>query len=196
MANDEDAARSALHLLGDVLGKYAEEALGREGMAETPLRMAKALRELTSGYGVDVEALLKTFPAEYEPPFTSMALDPIVVRDIPFASLCEHHVLPFHGTVAVAYVPRDVIVGLSKIPRLVDAYARRLQVQERLTRQIAEAMRHINPRAVAVVVKGVHECASLRGVEKRCEMVTQHVCGEWTGLDRRDERAEILRRLT
>jgi GTP cyclohydrolase IA len=126
-------------------------------LLETPGRAAKAWGELTSGYAVDVPGLFKTFDASgYD--------EMVVVRDIPFASLCEHHLLPFYGRAAVAYIPDGRIVGLSKLARLVDAYARRLQVQERLTNQVADAlMEHLTPVGAAVIMEAEHLCMSLRG---------------------------------
>jgi len=171
-------------LLRSILGdEVADSVLGREGMASTPERMAKALRELTSGYGVDVSRLLTTFPADG-------ADEAIVIRDVPFSSLCEHHILPFRGVVSVAYLPTDRIVGLSKVPRIIRALSRRLQVQERLTMQIADALEPLKPRGVAVLVRGVHECAELRGVETRAEMVTSVMRGAFK--DDARARAEVL----
>jgi GTP cyclohydrolase I len=137
------------------------EDLERGGLAETPARYAKALRYLTSGYASDVEAVVGNgiFPAE--------GRVPVVMRDIGFHSLCEHHVLPFHGRVHVGYVPGRSIIGLSKIPRIVDLYARRLQVQERITEQVADAIERIlEPDAVVVVVEAQHLCMAMRGVQK------------------------------
>lgn len=170
-------------LLRRVLGEHADDALVREGMADTPARMVKALRELTVGYGMKPENLLTTFPAEG-------ADEIVVVRDIPFSSLCEHHILPFRGTVSVAYLPTKRIVGLSKIPRIVKAFSKRLQVQERLTMQIADALAPLDPRGVAVLIKGVHECAELRGVETRAEMVTSAMRGLFK--DDARARAEVM----
>jgi GTP cyclohydrolase I len=128
-------------------------------LRETPARAAKAWAELTSGYDVDIEGLFKTFDASgYD--------EMVVVRDIPFHSLCEHHLLPFSGKAAVAYIPDGRIVGLSKLARLVDAYARRLQVQERLTNQIIDAlMEFLQPSGAAVLMQAEHLCMSLRGAK-------------------------------
>lgn len=154
---------------------------------ETPARMAKALGELTSGYGEDLGAILKTFEG----------VDPdngvVCVRNIPFASVCEHHVLPFTGTVTVAYLPSDRIVGLSKIPRLVRAVTRRLQVQERIGAMIADAlMDHVKARGVMVVVKAQHTCMTLRGVECPGEMVTSTMRGVFHKESEHAARAEVL----
>ena len=175
-------AEAAHALLASLVGA---EALEAEGMLKTPARMAKALGELTEGYSHQVSDILTTtFDAEgYD--------QVIVVRDIPFSSLCEHHVLPFMGKVSVAYLPKNRIVGLSKIPRLVKAFARRLQVQERLTSQIANAiMEHLDPQGVAVVVTGHHTCMSLRGAEATGEMVTSSMLGVFR--DEPETRAEVL----
>lgn len=151
--------------LGRLRGAYsaligAAEPAVREGTADTPARAARAWVDLTAGYDVDVRALLRCFPAEGHD-------EMVVVRSIPFYSLCEHHLLPFHGEAHVGYIPNGKIVGLSKVARLVDAYARRLQVQERLTDQVADALeRHVQARGVIVVVKAEHLCMSMRGVEK------------------------------
>jgi len=124
---------------------------------ETPARAAKAFCEMTSGYSVDVAGLFKTFDGEgYD--------EMVLVREIPFSSLCEHHLLPFTGRAAIAYIPSGKIVGLSKLARLVDAFARRLQVQERLANQIADAMvEYLDPTGVAVVLEAEHLCMSIRG---------------------------------
>lgn len=156
-----------------------------EGIEDTPRRAADALIELTSGYAVDIPALFKTFDAEgYE--------EMVVVRDIAFSSLCEHHLLPFHGHAHVAYIPDGRVVGLSKIARLVDAYAHRLQVQERLTGQVADAlMEHLSPKGVAVVMEAEHLCMSLRGPRKPGAVTgTSALRGEM--LDEPEARAEAL----
>ena len=139
---------------------------------ETPRRMAKALRELTEGYATeDLTRLLKAFDAPADPGI-------VVVRGIAFASLCEHHVLPFTGTAAVAYIPRSKVVGLSKIPRLVRAVTRRLQLQERIGQQVADALvAGLDPIGVMVIVKARHTCMGLRGIESPGEMVTSCVRG-------------------
>ena len=134
----------------------------REGLARTPERVDKALRFLTSGYTKDIRTILNG--ALYEVKYDEM----VVVKDIEFFSMCEHHMLPFFGKVHVAYLPKQRVIGLSKIPRLVDVFARRLQIQERMTNQIAETIREkINPKGVAVVCEGTHLCMSMRGVEKQ-----------------------------
>jgi GTP cyclohydrolase I len=134
----------------------------REGLARTPLRVEKAMRFLTSGYAADIDHVLNDalFTVDYN--------EMVIVKDIDFYSLCEHHLLPFFGKCHVAYIPRRRVIGLSKIPRLVDVFARRLQIQERMTNQIAETIREkIDPMGVAVVCEGTHLCMSMRGVEKQ-----------------------------
>jgi GTP cyclohydrolase I len=134
----------------------------REGLARTPLRVEKAMRFLTSGYAADIDHVLNDalFTVDYN--------EMVIVKDIDFYSLCEHHLLPFFGKCHVAYIPRHRVIGLSKIPRLVDVFARRLQIQERMTNQIAETIREkIDPMGVAVVCEGTHLCMSMRGVEKQ-----------------------------
>jgi GTP cyclohydrolase I len=134
----------------------------REGLVNTPARVERALRFLTSGYAADVDAILNgaLFTVDYS--------EMVIVKDIDFYSLCEHHLLPFFGKCHVAYIPRRHVIGLSKIPRLVDVFARRLQIQERLTNQIAETLlAKANPLGVAVVCEGTHLCMSMRGVEKQ-----------------------------
>jgi GTP cyclohydrolase I len=134
----------------------------REGLVRTPARVEKALRFLTSGYAADIDKVLNNalFTVDYS--------EMVIVKDIDFYSLCEHHLLPFFGKCHVAYIPRTKVIGLSKIPRLVDVFARRLQIQERMTNQIAETIREqLNPLGVAVVCEGTHLCMSMRGVEKQ-----------------------------
>lgn len=133
----------------------------REGLKETPWRVAESLRYLTEGYTMNVEELVADalFDQEYD--------ELIAVRDIPFFSLCEHHVLPFFGSAHVGYMPGGRVLGLSKVPRVVDVFAHRLQLQERMTRQIAEALQSVTAaRGVAVVVEARHLCMEMRGVEK------------------------------
>jgi GTP cyclohydrolase I len=139
----------------------------REGLLDTPKRVEKALKFLTSGYSADVDAMLNNalFSVDYN--------EMVIVRDIDFYSLCEHHLLPFFGKCHVAYIPQGKVLGLSKIPRLVDIFARRLQIQERLTNQIAETLcAKIDPLGVAVVMEATHLCMSMRGVEKQNSVAT------------------------
>ncbi len=166
--SDEKAEAAARELLA-----FVGEDPNREGLLRTPHRVAESLKFLTRGYDQSVKTLLNgaVFHEDYD--------DMVVVKDIEFYSLCEHHLLPFYGKVHVAYIPNGKIVGLSKIPRLVDMFARRLQVQERLTTQIAEALENaLEPKGVAVVVEGAHLCMQMRGVQKQdARMVTSHVMG-------------------
>ena len=134
----------------------------REGLVKTPKRVDKALRFLTSGYQADIDEMLNgaLFSVDYS--------EMVIVRDIDFYSMCEHHLLPFFGKCHVAYIPDGKVIGLSKIPRLVDIFARRLQLQERMTNQIAETITEkIKPLGVAVVCEGTHLCMAMRGVEKQ-----------------------------
>ena len=150
----QDAIRKLLKDLG--------EDPEREGLRDTPKRVEKAYRFLTSGYDADIDKVLNNalFSVDYN--------EMVIVKDIDFYSLCEHHLLPFFGKCHVAYIPSNKVIGLSKIPRLVDVFARRLQVQERLTKQIADTIRDkIAPLGVAVVVEATHLCMSMRGVEKQ-----------------------------
>jgi GTP cyclohydrolase IA len=148
-------------LIRQLLAQLGEDP-GREGLVRTPLRVEKALKFLTSGYAADIDAVLN------EALFTVDYNEMVIVKDIDFYSLCEHHLLPFFGKCHVAYIPRKQVIGLSKIPRLVEVYARRLQIQERMTNQIAETIREkIDPLGVAVVCEGTHLCMSMRGVEKQ-----------------------------
>lgn len=156
----------------EILGAIGENA-EREGLLKTPTRVAKMYAELTAGYRVDGQALINdaVFSVDYD--------EMVLVRDIDFYSLCEHHMLPFMGKVHVAYIPDGRVIGLSKIPRIVEMFARRLQVQERLTVQIADFLNEaLRPAGVAVVAEGVHMCAAMRGVKKaNARMVTSSMRG-------------------
>jgi GTP cyclohydrolase I len=172
-------------LIKQLLKELGEDAQ-REGLGRTPERVEKALRYLTSGYNVDVQELLNgaLFVEEYD--------EMVVVKDIDFFSLCEHHLIPFFGKAHVAYMPRKRIIGLSKIPRVVEMYSRRLQVQERLTKQIANTLDEVlQPKGVAVVLEGIHLCMLMRGVEKQnCKAVTSAMLGGFR--DRPETRAEFM----
>jgi len=145
----------------------------REGLLRTPHRVAKSYQELLSGYRMDPKALINK--AVFEVAYDEM----VVVHNIEFYSMCEHHMLPFMGRAHVAYIPTDKVIGLSKIPRIVDLFSRRLQVQERMTKQIAEYINVVlNPKGVAVVVEGLHMCMMLRGVKKQnARMTTSAMLG-------------------
>ena len=163
----------------------------REGLLDTPKRVEKSLRFLTSGYQADIDEALNNalFTVDYN--------EMVIVRDIDFYSLCEHHLLPFFGRCHVAYIPQGRVLGLSKIPRLVEIFARRLQVQERLTNQIAETLRDkVQPLGVAVVMEAAHLCMSMRGVEKQNSIA---VTSAMLGVFREDARTrmeflELIRR--
>jgi len=158
----------------------------RDGLVNTPTRVDRAMRFLTSGYGMDADKLLNgaLFDVAYD--------EMVIVRDIETFSLCEHHLLPFFGKCHVGYIPNGRVIGLSKIPRLVDMYARRLQVQERLTMQIAETISNkIHPRGVAVVIEAQHLCMIMRGVEKQNSVaVTSSMLGAFK--DNQNTRNEFL----
>jgi GTP cyclohydrolase I len=181
-AEAEKAARTLLAWMGD------EPA--REGLQETPARVARSLARLTDAGGTSLSSLLKGSV------FEAAGSGLVLVRDVEFYSLCEHHVLPFFGRCHVAYLPAGRILGFSKIPRLVDHFARRLQVQERLTRQVAEAVeKAVKPVGVACLVEGFHLCMAMRGVQKqRAVAVTSSYRGVFQeDLDRRRELTEMLR---
>jgi GTP cyclohydrolase I len=162
----------------------------REGLQNTPRRVEKALRFLTSGYDADIDIVLNNalFTVDYS--------EMVIVKDIDFYSLCEHHLLPFFGKCHIAYIPSDKVIGLSKIPRLVDVFARRLQVQERMTNQIADTIQDkIVPIGVAVVVEATHLCMSMRGVQKQNSLaVTSAMLGAFRDNARtRMEFLELIR---
>jgi GTP cyclohydrolase IA len=161
MPQTSPANDALISATADVLAALGEN-LDREGVRRTPQRMAKALAYLTGGATMTLKDVLNgaIFTERYD--------QMVLVKDIEFYSLCEHHVLPFHGRAHIAYLPAGKVVGLSKLPRLLDMYARRLQVQERLTQQVAEALQDaLHPRGVAVMVEAAHFCMMMRGVEKQ-----------------------------
>ena len=172
-------------LIHDLLKEIGEDPT-REGLEKTPARVAKAWEYLTSGYKQNVHEVLNEalFTEEYD--------EMVVVKDIDLYSLCEHHLLPFVGKCHIAYMPSRKIVGLSKLPRLVEMFARRLQVQERLTTQIANTLNEVlQPRGVAVVMEAVHLCMLMRGVEKQnSKAVTSAMLGAFR--DRPETRAEFM----
>lgn len=178
----EESVRAFLRQLG--------EDPEREGLLRTPLRVARSLRFLTSGYQQDVDKVLNG--ALYSVAYDEM----VIVKDIEIFSLCEHHLLPFFGRCHVAYIPTDKVIGLSKIPRLVDVFARRLQVQERLTNQIAETiMARIKPLGVGVVIEAKHLCMIMRGVEKQNSVaVTSAMLGAFRDeIETREEFLSLVR---
>jgi GTP cyclohydrolase I len=148
-------------LIRQLLAGLGEDP-SREGLLDTPKRVEKALRFLTSGYTADVDTVLNNalFTVDYN--------EMVIVKDVDFYSLCEHHLLPFFGRCHIAYIPQGKVIGLSKIPRLVEVFARRLQIQERMTSQIADTiLEKIDPLGVAVVIEATHLCMAMRGVEKQ-----------------------------
>jgi GTP cyclohydrolase I len=176
-------------LLRELLLRLGEDP-DRDGLLRTPERMQKSLEYLTKGYQQDADKVLQG--ALFDVPYDEM----VIVKDIEMFSLCEHHMLPFFGKVHVAYIPNGKVLGLSKIPRLVDIFARRLQVQERLTVQIAETIQSaINPQGVGVVVEARHLCVMMRGVEKQhSSAVTSHMLGSFRTLQNtRDEFLSLIR---
>lgn len=182
---DMQKVESAVH---QMLVAFGEDP-NREGLLNTPKRVARMYPELLSGYKTDIEKLVNNaiFNVTYD--------DMVIVRDIEYFSLCEHHMLPFMGRAHVAYIPNGQVIGLSKIPRIVDMFARRLQVQEQMTRQIADfIMELLKPQGVAVVVEGLHLCAMMRGVKKHdARMTTSTMLG--TFRTRATTRQEFLNHL-
>jgi GTP cyclohydrolase I len=181
---------STQDLYRELLVRVGEDP-ARDGLIRTPERMEKALKFLTRGYTMDVKEVLHDalFHVDYD--------EMVIVKDVEFYSMCEHHMLPFFGKAHVAYVPQGKVIGLSKIPRLVDVFARRLQVQERLTRQIGEAITDaINPQGVAVILEAQHLCMMMRGVEKQSSLtVTSAMLGVFKSqLQTRNEFLSLIRR--
>jgi GTP cyclohydrolase IA len=181
-----EAGQSGMHAaVREILLNIGEDP-SRQGLLNTPDRVARMYQEVTSGYQVDPVKLVNgaIFDVEYD--------EPVLVKDIEFYSLCEHHMLPFYGKAHVAYLPENKVIGLSKIPRIVDMFARRLQIQERMTAEIANFIQELlQPKGVAVVVEGAHMCAMMRGVKKgQASMSTSKMMGAY-----RDDpalRAEFL----
>lgn len=196
MIHDDDPETDTTIALADPLAGAVRTLLGevgedpeREGLQKTPARVARSFRFLTSGYQQDIDKLVNG--ALYEVAYDEM----VIVKDIEIFSMCEHHLLPFFGRCHVAYVPNGKVIGLSKIPRIVDAFARRLQVQERLTVQIAETiMQKIRPQGVGVIIEARHLCMIMRGVEKQNSVaVTSHMLGVFRECE--GTRSEFLRLL-
>ncbi len=180
--NEAVKIKTLIHEMLIQLGENPE----REGLVKTPERVEASLKFLTRGYRQDIEKVLNG--AVFEENYDEM----VVVKDIDFFSLCEHHLLPFYGKAHVAYLPDGKIMGLSKIPRLIDIFSRRLQVQERLTSQIADCfMEHLKPKGVAVVMEAIHLCMAMRGVEKKdSSAVTSAMLGQFRNDPR--SRSEFL----
>ena len=181
---------SMQELVRQLLAELGEDP-SREGLLDTPKRVEKALRFLTSGYTADVDTVLNNalFTVDYN--------EMVIVKDIDFYSLCEHHLLPFFGRCHIAYIPNGKVIGLSKIPRLVEIFARRLQIQERMTNEIAETIREtITPLGVAVVIEATHLCMAMRGVEKQNSFaITSAMLGGFrTDARTRMEFLELIRR--
>ena len=178
------ASLTTQELYRELLVRIGEDPT-RDGLLDTPERMEKSMAFLTRGYAMDVKAVLHDalFEVEYD--------EMVIVKDIEFFSMCEHHLLPFFGKAHVAYVPNGRVIGLSKVPRVVDVFARRLQVQERLTRQIADSIQEaIAPQGVGVVIEARHLCMMMRGVEKQSSST---VTSAMVGCFRQKEtRAEFL----
>jgi GTP cyclohydrolase IA len=163
---DENVTSGLIKSYKDTLELLGEDS-GREGLEKTPERVAKAMQFLTQGYGQDANAILNS--AKFHEEVSEM----IIVKDIELYSMCEHHMLPFYGKAHVAYIPNGYITGLSKIARVVDVFSRRLQVQERLTHQILNAIKEtLNPFGVAVVIEASHLCMMMRGVQKQNSVTT------------------------
>ncbi|MCU0382192.1 MAG: GTP cyclohydrolase I FolE [Chitinophagaceae bacterium] len=166
----------------DLLGEDSD----REGLLKTPERVAKAMQFLTQGYQMDAKAILNS--AKFHEEVSEM----IIVKDIELYSMCEHHMLPFFGKAHIAYIPNGWITGLSKIARVVDVYSRRLQVQERLTTQILNAIKEtLNPMGVAVVIEASHLCMMMRGVQKQNSVTTTSAF--WGEFERNESRSEFIR---
>ena len=186
---DEQACTNEIECSVEVILEAIGEDPAREGLLRTPARVARMYEELTAGYHVDPERLINgaVFDVDYD--------QMVVVKDIDFYSLCEHHMLPFLGQAHVAYIPNGRVIGLSKIPRIVEMYARRLQVQERMTQQIAQfLMDTLHPLGVAVVAEGVHMCAAMRGVKKaNARMTTSAMLGSFK--DNRATRDEFFQHI-
>ena len=185
--SDEDQEQQISARIRDILNLIGENPQ-REGLIKTPLRVARAMKFLTSGYHEDPVAILNS--AKFNEDYRQM----VIVRDINFYSLCEHHMLPFYGRVHVAYIPNGQVTGLSKIPRVVDCFARRLQIQERMTKQIRECIQEaLHPLGVMVVVEAQHMCMHMRGVEKQGSLTTtSDFCGAFNQAKTREEFLQLI----
>ena len=187
----QEADNGEIKMLSDFYQKIItsiDDEPGREGLVKTPLRAAKAIKFLTRGYEMDAEQVLKS--ALFKENYNEM----VIVKDIEMYSLCEHHILPFFGKAHIAYIPNGQIVGLSKLPRIVDIFSRRLQVQERLTEQILECIESVlKPQGVAVVIEARHMCMMMRGVEKQNSLTTTSAfTGEFKNQETRAEFLDLM----
>jgi len=189
MVNDEPTESCLVPLIQEMLARLGEDPR-REGLAGTPERAEKSLRFLTSGYRMDIGKIVNgaLFEVQYD--------ETVAVKDIEFFSMCEHHMLPFFGKMHVAYLPRTKVIGLSKIPRIVDAFARRLQTQERLTQEVAQSIREaLDPVGVGVICEARHFCMMMRGIEKQHSgATTSAMLGAFR--DRKATRDEFLSLVT
>lgn len=185
---DEKTTQELAEAYKSIIGLVGED-VEREGLLKTPERIAKAMQYLTQGYDMDAKAILES--AKFHEEVSEM----VVVKDIELYSMCEHHMLPFYGKAHIAYIPNGYITGLSKIARVVDVYARRLQVQERMTQQILDAIKEtLNPIGVAVVIEASHLCMMMRGVSKQNSVTTTSAfCGEF---EKNETRIEFLKLIT
>ena len=186
--DNREQIQQLAHHYREILGLLGEDA-GREGLLKTPMRVAKAMKVLTRGYEMDAKKVLTD--ALFKEDYSQM----VIVKDIDFFSLCEHHILPFYGKVHVAYIPNGYITGLSKIARVVDIFSHRLQVQERMTLQIKECIEQtLHPLGVMVVVEAKHMCMQMRGVEKQNSITTtSDFSGAFNQAKTREEFMKLLR---
>jgi GTP cyclohydrolase IA len=181
---NQDKIKASVHTILENLGLDTTQ----EGLVKTPERVAKSFEFLTSGYKKDAKAIME------KAMFTVSYQDMVIVRDVEIYSLCEHHLLPFYGRCHVGYIPKDKVVGLSKIPRVVEVYARRLQVQERLTHEISESFfKNLGAQGVGVVIEAYHLCMMMRGVEKQSSYtVTSSMQGVFRNLETREEFLSLI----
>ena len=184
---NEETTEGMMNNFRDIITGVGENP-NREGVVKTPERAAKAMQFLTQGYSMDAEEILKA--AVFEESYDEM----VVVKDIELYSLCEHHMLPFFGKAHIAYIPNGKIIGLSKLPRVVDVFARRLQVQERLTHDILECLnKTLQPQGVAVVIEAVHMCMMMRGVQKQnSATTTSGFRGQFKEIETRNEFLKLI----
>ena len=184
---DAETKQSLIENYASILHSVGED-ISREGLEKTPERAAKAMQFLTQGYELDAAEIIKS--AMFKEDYSEM----VIVKDIELYSMCEHHILPFFGKAHIAYIPNGYVVGLSKLPRVVDVFARRLQVQERLTDQILHAIQdNLNPLGVAVVIEAAHMCMMMRGVQKQNSMTTTSAfTGEFRKAETRSEFLSLI----